>query len=120
MGINIREDSGGILDRVKALERLKRKLTVENLWLYVTKVLIDNPNPLRAYDIRRLIKEKYGISPPAITVYTVIYRMTREGLLTRVSSGDQTFYRVSEKGIETFKLGLGFIEQVLNLLKGES
>ncbi|AFK51093.1 transcriptional regulator, PadR-like family [Thermogladius calderae 1633] len=106
------------MDKVKALERLKRKLTVENLWLYVIRVLLDSPSPMRAYDVRKQIKSRFNINPPAITVYTVVYRMNREGLIARVTGGDETYYKVTEKGVEAFNQGLKFLEETLRALGG--
>ncbi|MCY0868139.1 MAG: helix-turn-helix transcriptional regulator [Desulfurococcus sp.] len=101
----------------KAYSRLTRKLTVENLWLYVVKILLDKGEPMRAYDIKIELRERFGINPPAITVYTAIYRMVRDGVLTRRQRGDEAVYTVSERGLEAFKKALVFMEEVLSKLK---
>lgn len=103
--------------RPRALERLERKLTVENLWIYIIKILVDEGKPLRAYDLKVRLRDKFGINPPAITVYTVIYRMARDGLVHRKREGDETCYIPTELGIESYKKALLFIESMLSKLK---
>ena len=100
----------------RALERLRKKITIDNLWLYIVKVLIDH-GPARAYDVKKLIREKFGFKPATITVYTVIYRMTSEGLLEKVYADGDTLYKPSEKGIEAFNEALKTIETILDKLK---
>lgn len=101
----------------RALLRLQRKLTVENLWLYVVKVLLDEKRSMRAYDIKVKIREKFGIDPPAVTVYTVIYRMGLDGLLTRERSEDGSRYKPTERGIEAFRTAIVFLEELVAKLK---
>lgn len=101
----------------RAMLRLQRKLTVENLWIYVIKVLIDEKKPLRAYDVKIKLRERFGIDPPAVTVYTVIYRMGLDGLLSRVREGDETRYQPTEIGIETFRKAILFLEETIARLK---
>lgn len=103
--------------RPRALDRLERKLTVENLWIYIIKILMDEGRPLRAYDLKVRLKERFGINPPAITVYTVIYRMARDGLVQRKKEGEETYYVPTELGIESYKKALLFIETILSKLK---
>lgn len=93
-----------------AYERLWEKITRENLWLYVMRLLMDRP--MYAYEIREKIAEEFGFEPATITVYVVLYGMEREGLLvsTKESSAGskvaRRYYRPTEKGIETFRRGL--------------
>ncbi|MEZ0394743.1 MAG: PadR family transcriptional regulator [Desulfurococcaceae archaeon] len=106
------------MERVRALERLKRKITVENLWLYVMRTLELEGRPLKAYDFRRALRERFGINVPTITVYTVVYRMEREGLLRRVREGGETLYEATDKGREAFRRGMEFIREILKALGG--
>ncbi|MEM0378672.1 MAG: PadR family transcriptional regulator [Thermosphaera sp.] len=106
-----------MLSDSKALSRLKKKLTIENLWLYIIKILIDEKKPLKAYDVKVRLRERFGINPPAVTVYTVVYRMHREGLLAKRSVKDETFYEPTSKGIDSFSQGVVFLEEIVSKLK---
>lgn len=99
----------------KAYERLKRKLTVENLWLYIIKVLKD-AGELRAYDIKKELAKRFNVKPATITVYAVVYKMVREGLIESVSTADSVRYRVTERGLQTFDQGIAYIKEVVKLL----
>jgi DNA-binding PadR family transcriptional regulator len=90
-------------------------LTIENLWLYIIKILKDE-GELRAYDIKKYLITYFNLRPATITVYSVIYRMVREGLIVDVKMVDGTRYRVTEKGLETFKQGLNYINELLKIL----
>lgn len=105
-------------DRIpRAIIRLQRKLTVENLWLYIIKILIDEKKPLRAYDLKIRLRERFNIDPPAVTVYTVIYRMGLDGLLSKVRSGDEIRYQPTKIGIEAFNKAIVMLEEVVSKLK---
>ncbi len=103
-----------------AYERLSEKITRENLWLYVMRLLIDRP--MYAYEIRERISEEFGFEPATITVYVVLYGMEREGLLasSRESSRGKKvarrYYRPTEKGMETFRRGLELLRETARRL----
>ena len=98
----------------KALERLKRKLTVENLWLYVIASLLKGPT--YAYDVRKRIRELFGFDPSPITLYAVVYRLRRDGFIKVISEQPKT-YSVTEEGIKTLKEALKIIEENVSKLK---
>ncbi len=100
----------------KALDRLKRKITTENLWMYIIKILMDEGKPLRAYTVKKKLCEKYGFKIPAITVYTVIYRMTREGLLEKKQVDSDTLYTVTKIGEEAFNDAINILKDTINKL----
>ncbi|MCS7098747.1 MAG: PadR family transcriptional regulator, partial [Sulfolobales archaeon] len=81
----------------RAYERLVRKLTTEVLWIYVARVLLES-HPLKAYEIKKRITEKFGMRPRTMTTYTVIYRMSREGLLKPVKVDGDVVYELTEAG----------------------
>lgn len=103
-----------------AYERLSEKITKENLWLYVMRLLMDRP--MYAYEIRERIPEEFGFEPATITVYVVLYGMEREGLLasTKESSAGKKvarrYYRPTEKGVETFRRGLDLLRETARRL----
>ncbi|MEN3059475.1 MAG: PadR family transcriptional regulator [Candidatus Methanosuratincola petrocarbonis] len=107
-----------------AYERLAEKITRENLWLYVMRLLMDRP--MYAYEIRERISEEFGFEPATITVYIVLYGMEREGLLSsskEASAGKKVarrYYRPTEKGIETFRRGLELLRETAKRLSPPS
>lgn len=92
-------------------------MTIENLWLYIIKILIDENKPLRAYDIKIKLRDRFGINPPAVTVYTVIYRMGFDGLLRRIREDDESKYEPTELGVDSFKKAILFLEETIAKLK---
>ena len=99
----------------RALKRLKDKLTKENLWLYIVRELADEP--MYAYKVKVVLREKYNINVATVTVYTVLYRMEREGLIMKVR-GDDVTYRTTEKGLEQLSKALAFMKEIVQLLEG--
>lgn len=104
------------LDESKAFKRLKDKLTKENLWLYIVRELAQEP--AYAYKVKVLLREKYNINVATVTVYTVLYRMEREGLIAKVKD-DTKIYRATEKGIEQYEKALAFIKEMLEVLENK-
>lgn len=98
----------------RALKRLKDKLTKENLWLYIVKELAKEP--MYAYKVKVTLGEKYNINVATVTVYTVLYRMEREGLIAKIKGGDTT-YKATEKGLEQLSKALDFLKKVIRLLE---
>ncbi|MEM0317957.1 MAG: PadR family transcriptional regulator [Candidatus Nezhaarchaeales archaeon] len=104
------------MDDSKALKRLKDKLTKENLWIYIVKELAQEPT--YAYKVKVLLREKYNINVATVTVYAVLYRMEREGLITRIK-GDDKVYKVTEKGLEQLNKALTFLKNITRMLELE-
>jgi len=107
-----------------AIARLRKKLTNENLWIYILTLLMERP--MYAYEIHKHLKERFAISIPTVTVYIVLYKMSREGLISksdRVSvSGrpERTYYKITEKGLQTLSEGLRFIKKMVETLEKEA
>jgi len=100
----------------KALARLKRKLTIENLWIYIIKIL-EKHGPLKAYEIKKKLVEVYGIKPATITVYIVVYKMKREKLLETIDIGGETLYKPSERGLKALKEAKAILDWVRKALE---
>lgn len=101
---------------IKAVERLKKKLTIENLWVYILKILLTE-NPLKAYDVKKRLTDVYRIKPATVTVYTVLYKMCREGLIEPVKVGGETLYRPTERGLRALDEARRVIERVEVILR---
>ncbi|MCS7140507.1 MAG: PadR family transcriptional regulator [Candidatus Nezhaarchaeota archaeon] len=99
----------------KALRRLRDKLTKENLWLYIIRELAEKP--MYAYQVKVTLKEKYNIDAATVTVYTVLYRMEREGLITKVKVNEDKLYKPTDEGLKQFEMGLTLISEVMEKLR---
>ena len=62
-----------------AYDRLFTKITKENLWLYLLKLL--TKRPMYAYEIGKEIKASFGFSTASVIVYVILYKMECEGLI---------------------------------------
>jgi DNA-binding PadR family transcriptional regulator len=103
-----------------ALERLREKLTKENLWLYILTLL--KGGPLYAYEIRSKIIRSFGFEPAMITIYVVLYKMEREGLVTSISEKREgskvvrRYYTPTETGIQALEEGKAALRRTIELV----
>lgn len=102
-------------DLSKPLIRLKRKLTIENLWVYVIASLMIKPT--YAYHVRKLINEFFGFSPTTITLYSVIYRLKKSGLIEEELVSGERIYRPTEEGVKELEEAISYMEQMVKRLK---
>ena len=106
-----------------AYERLVKKLTVENLWIYILSSL--RIGQKYGYEIGRYIEKKYGFRPGKVTSYVVLYRLAKEGLVILKEEKKDGFgpprkyYMVTKKGLKALKKGEKFLEIVLDRIKHE-
>ncbi|MFH0897543.1 MAG: PadR family transcriptional regulator [Candidatus Bathyarchaeota archaeon] len=103
-----------------AYKRLVSKITKENLWLYILKMLMDRP--MYAYEMSKGLEERFGFSTATITVYVVLYKMHLEGLIKmgekRAAQGRPTrkYYEITTEGQESFLNGKTFLEGIVHIL----
>ena len=91
-----------------AYERLVRKLTLENLWLYILSSL--KTGPKYGYEIRDYIRKKYGFTTGKVTAYVVLYKLMKEGHIILKED-------ITEKGITVLHKGEKFLEKMLKEIK---
>ena len=95
--------------------RLVKKLTTENLWLYILRLLKDEP--LYGYEVREKIYREFGFSPGLVTCYVVLHRLEKEGLITsrREESSigpPRKYYMLTDKGRETLEKAKKFLMEL--------
>jgi len=66
-------------DVTKAMNRLADKLTKANLWLYILRLLEDEP--LYGYEIKQKINNRFGFQPAIVSGYVILYKMKKDGLV---------------------------------------
>ncbi|MEO3993091.1 MAG: helix-turn-helix transcriptional regulator [Desulfurococcaceae archaeon TW002] len=99
----------------KPLIRLKKKLTIENLWIYVIASLMIKPT--YAYHVRKLINEFFGFSPTTITLYSVIYRLKKSGLIKEDLVAGEKVYKPTDEGVKELEEAISYMEQMIKRLK---
>lgn len=101
------------------LKRLKRKLTLENIWIYILRLLIEKP--MYAYEIREMIENRFSFKIGEITAYIVLYKLANSGYVKtewKVKEGRQRkYYIITEKGKKLLKEGIGFLNETISKIK---
>lgn len=85
----------------KPVERLYKKLRVDNLWIWILKLLKEENK--YAYELRQEIKERFSFEPATVTSYAVLYRLEKSGFVTESTqslSPNRKYYEITQKGID--------------------
>jgi PadR family transcriptional regulator PadR len=98
----------------KPAERLKKKVQKENLWLFILSLL--NKKDRYGYEIRDLIKKRFGFLSGNVTAYKVLYLLERGGYVSS-KKGKKRYYKITASGREQLKKSKQFFESVLKSLK---
>ncbi len=96
------------------LKRLKRLNTNESLWLYVLHVLKDTP--MHAYELKREIERRFDFTTGNVTVYKVLYLLSRGGYVTKQKEGRRVIYSVTGNGKKALEGAKEFYENQIKRL----
>ncbi len=94
-------------------ERLKKKVQKENLWFFICCLL--EKKDMYGYEIRNLIKVKFGFLSGNVTAYKVLYLLERGGYVTKADKGNRTYYRITKQGREQLKEARKFFGEMKKL-----
>lgn len=83
----------------RPLKRLRRHLTIENLWLYILSLV--KKEECYAYALPEKIEKEFGFRPSRVMVYIVLHMLEGEGLIKGEQKERRKYYRLTEKGKET-------------------
>lgn len=115
------EDLSGLVVRGgSAYRRLRKKLTVENLWIYILALLSERP--VYGYEFAELISRRYGFRPGKVTCYVVLYKLRRERLVAEEEvkhsreGPARRYYRITDKGMEELRRAKRFLREVLGMV----
>ena len=100
--------------RSRAMLRLERTLTKENLWLYILSLL--KKKKLYAYGLGEEIEKNFGWKHGLITSYIVLYKLENEGLIKSEFEERRKYYRVTKKGVEELKKARKFLYRLAERL----
>jgi len=85
----------------REIERLKRKLGIELLWIYILSMLKKKPS--HAYVLRAEIEKRFGFLPGNVSVYVVLYKLEKHGFVSPKTDGNRTIYSITSAGKELLK-----------------
>lgn len=78
------------------IERLKKKVQKENLWFFILCLL--EKQDKYGYELRNLVKEKFGFLTGNVTAYKVLYLLEKGEYVKQISKGNKKYYRVTDSG----------------------
>ncbi len=93
-----------------AYEHLQSSLTRGNLWLYILSEL--RTGDATPGQLRSRVLGKQGFAPAAITFYSVIYKLNREGLVKKSSASFRSAYSITPQGKESLFKAMSYLDEV--------
>ncbi|MFA5411877.1 MAG: PadR family transcriptional regulator [Candidatus Micrarchaeia archaeon] len=89
------------MQETRPLRRLKRHLSIENLWLYILSLV--KREECYAYTLPEQIEKEYAFKPSRVMVYIVLHMLEGEGLIRSEQKERRKYYTLTAKGEETLK-----------------
>jgi DNA-binding PadR family transcriptional regulator len=98
----------------REIVRLKRKLGVELLWIYLLSMLKNKTS--HAYVLRKEIEQKFGFLPGNVSVYVVLYKLQDRGFVKSKQDGNRSVYNITTKGKNLLKEAKKELQNTLELV----
>jgi len=96
------------------IKRLKRKLSIELLWIYILSLLKRGPS--HAYALRSKIKEEFGFLPGNVSAYVVLYKLKNRSFVSVKEDGNRAVYSITQKGKALLKEARQELQRLERLL----
>lgn len=100
---------------VKPIERLKRKVLKENMWVFILSLLKNKPS--YRYEIKDLIKEKFGFVSGNVTAYKVLFFLEAGKYVESFEKNNKKYYNITNLGKKELKLAEKFLDDVKKMIK---
>ncbi|HHQ45021.1 MAG TPA: PadR family transcriptional regulator [Candidatus Altiarchaeales archaeon] len=104
------------------LERLKRKTTIECLWIHILSLMKDKP--LYAYEVREKLESQSGFKIGQVTAYMVLYKLERDGFVKAqwetIENRKRKYYTITEEGENLLKKGEKYVQLLTKKLFRQS
>jgi len=98
----------------REIVRLKRKLGIELLWIYLLSMLKKKPS--HAYVLRKQIEEKFGFLPGNVSVYVVLYKLKKHGFVRAKHEGNRAVYSITSNGKTLLKEAKRELQNTIELV----
>ena len=106
------------------MKTLKRNKTVEKLRKQTIKSIMDiimlaelKNGSMSGYDVIGYIHNKFGVLLSSGTIYSHLYALERDGLISATMDRKKRIYELTEKGKQTLENVSNENRQILNTLK---
>lgn len=105
-------------DGSRAYKRLKKKTSIDNLWIYILRLLQEKE--MYGYELKESIKTRFGFEPATVTSYTILYKLEKDNLVTShvldnpVGRPDRKYYAITSQGKKAMKEAKGLFEEILS------
>jgi DNA-binding PadR family transcriptional regulator len=100
----------GVRDSAE-MARLKRKLGVECLWVFILSLLQEEP--VYAYELQGLLEKEFGLKASRIISYRVLYPLEARGFVSsftkEVDGRVRKYYELTSSGKQLLSQGKSFI-----------
>ena len=93
----------------RPFERLKRKVMIENLWMFVLKLL---KTEHYGFEIRDMIQKRFGFWTGNVTAYKVLYALETDGYVSSFIKVGKKYYTITEKGKKELKAAEKFLKSI--------
>ncbi len=77
-------------------DRLKRKVEKENLWLFILSILSNSDSD--GAHIKKAVTKKFGFLTGNVTVYKVLYLLSKGGYVKSTKKGKSVVYKLTSEG----------------------
>ena len=107
-------------DASKAFKRLKKKTSIDNLWIYILRLLQEKE--MYGYELKESIKKRFGFEPATVTSYTILYKLEKDNLVTShvkdnpEGRTDRKYYSITDEGKKSMKEAKGLFEEILSIV----
>lgn len=105
-------------DGSRAYKRLKKKTSIDNLWIYILRLLQEKE--MYGYELRESIKTRFGFEPATVTSYTILYKLEKDNLVTShvldnpEGRPDRKYYAITPQGKKAMEEAKGLFEEILS------
>lgn len=82
---------------MEPIQRLINANTHGNLWMYI--ISLGKDKEIQEEEVARLIFEKFGFLPNDLLVKSVLFRLKREGYISKEKFMGKKAYKATEKGL---------------------
>lgn len=108
----------GSIENSKAFRRLTKKISIDNLWIYILRLLQERE--MYGYELKESIKKRFGFEPATVTSYTILYKLEKDNLVTSYIKDnpegrpDRKYYNITQEGKDAMKKAKKLFEEIFD------